>query len=208
MSSSSRACMSGMLVAQHEGFVDAGEGLVLRVFEQAGGAHGQRIAHFLEKRFQICRCRATGKSRVQKALLDFGVVVAVQREVAEIVLGQEVVEHVRGENDRGRHRDADAGKACARCGAVRRRWRTKARPRALPPSEPAPMRRKLESDGLNVSALEVADQRLRSARGGSRRWTRSDRGADARDWRSRETLRGRSLCARANSVRAISQCEK
>ena len=37
---------------------------------------------------------------------------------------------------------------------LRKRWRTKARPRALPPSDPEPIRRKLDSEGLNVSALK------------------------------------------------------
>src|ERR1700686_416996 len=39
---------------------------------------------------------------------------------------------------------------------LRSRWRTKARPRALPPREPEPIRKKLDSEGLNVSALKSA----------------------------------------------------
>ena len=59
-------CDLGLLVAQHEGFVHAGEGLVLRVFQQAGGAHRQRIANFFEKRLQVLDAAAAGSGASRK----------------------------------------------------------------------------------------------------------------------------------------------
>ena len=35
----------------------------------------------------------------------------MQGKVREVVLGQELIEHIRRQDDGGRHRDANAGKA-------------------------------------------------------------------------------------------------
>ena len=90
---------------------------------------------------------------------------------------------------------------------LRSRWRTKARPRAFPPSDPEPMRRKLDSDGWKVSALKSP---IRTSLC-SRRYSLIDSIRSRRrcsGLAKSETFRGRSFAASANSVRAISQCEK
>ena len=101
---------AGLLVAQHEGLVDAGEGLVLRVFEQAGGTDGERVVHFRKKCFQTFLQR-DGQRGIEEALLDLVVVVTMQREVAQIVFGEELVEQIGGDDHGGRNGNPHAGKA-------------------------------------------------------------------------------------------------
>jgi len=73
--------------------VDAGEGLVLGVFEQAGRANGQRGGHPLEVGAQI-GARGLGQPRRLKALGDPGVVGFLEREVAQVVLVEELLEDI------------------------------------------------------------------------------------------------------------------
>ena len=91
--------------------------------------------------------------------------------------------------------------------SVRKRWRTNAKPRALPPSDPEPILRKPDSEGLNVSALKSPISTSLC----SRRYSLMDSIKFCRKCsmvRKSLTLRGRSLAASANSVRAMSQWEK
>ena len=94
--------------------------------------------------------------------------------------------------------------------AIRRwcsRWRMKARPRAFPPSEPPPICRKNVSAGLKRRRIKFADQDL--ALLAAILGDRFDQVAPQMlSVPKSDTVRGRSFCASANSVRAISQCEK
>src|SRR4029077_15940032 len=99
-----------LLVPQHESFVNTGEGLVLRIFKQARRAHSERVADLFQKCLEIT-LQSNGKRRVEKALLNFRIVVAVQCEVLQIIFGEEFVEDVRGQNHSRRYRNANAGKA-------------------------------------------------------------------------------------------------
>ena len=43
----------GLLIAQHERLIHAGKRLVLRILQQAGRAHRQRMVYLGQKRFQV-----------------------------------------------------------------------------------------------------------------------------------------------------------
>ena len=98
-----------LLVRQHEGLVYTGERLVLRILEQAGGAHSQRVIHFAEELEQLI-ANGGGQGGFEKALFNFGLVRAIQREISQIVLAQKAVKHIGGQYDRGRHGHSDARK--------------------------------------------------------------------------------------------------
>ncbi len=98
-----------LLVAQHEGFIHAGERLVLRILQQTGGANRQGMAYLGQERFQVFGERL-GERRGQELPMDFSVVFAMQGKVQEVVLGDELIEHIRRQDDGGRHRDANARK--------------------------------------------------------------------------------------------------
>ena len=98
-----------------------------------------------------------------------------------------------------------SGNACATSNSCRSRL-TKARPRALPPSDPAPIR----ENTLRVSKLPRSKSatvaRLRPSRYSSMDSIRSARRSSS--VAKSDTLRGRMRCATANSVRAFSHLEK
>jgi len=98
------------LIGQHEGFVHARERLVLRVFQQAGRAHGERVMNFLQQFPQIFP-KAGRQRRRQKPLLDLGFIGAVEGEIQKLVLLQELVEQVGGQHERRRHGDSDPGES-------------------------------------------------------------------------------------------------
>src|SRR4029077_2925266 len=98
----------GIVVGEHERFVDAGEGLVLRIFQQAGGTHGQRIADFRKKFQQIVAYRRW-KRRLQEALFNFAVVGTLQRKIRQVVLVDEPIENVGSQNNRGWNCHTDSG---------------------------------------------------------------------------------------------------
>ena len=68
------------------------------------------MMHLGQKRFQIF-AESGGQRRGQKPPLNFSVVFAVQGKIEQVVLGYELIEHIRRQHDGGRHRDAHAGKA-------------------------------------------------------------------------------------------------
>ena len=59
------------------------------------------------------RSASSGNERGAEAGLDLGVVLALDGEVAEVVVVEEAIEDVGAEHGRDRHRDLDAGKAAA-----------------------------------------------------------------------------------------------
>src|ERR1700688_3816027 len=90
---------------------------------------------------------------------------------------------------------------------LRKRWRTKARPRALPPREPDPILRKLDSEGLKLLALKSPINTSLC----SRRYSLIDSIRARRKCSGlakSDTFLGRSLAAKANFVRATNQWEK
>jgi hypothetical protein len=100
------------VVGQHHGVVDAGERLVLGVFEQARRAHRQGPAHLAEERFQVV-LHVARDGGFAEAPPELPVVLAVDREVPEVVLLEEAVEGVRAEDEGGGDRDLDVGEAVA-----------------------------------------------------------------------------------------------
>ena len=121
-------------------------------------ASGQRTR--VEERLEV-REHVVGEAGGEEAPLDLVVVVRVQGEVQQVVLGQEAVEHVGGEHHRRRHADVHVGEAAAQLvqaeqpsheGEARAPCR-----RASPP----PMREEERRLGVERLAVEVADQRLR-----------------------------------------------
>src|SRR5208337_1517282 len=98
---------AGILVGQHEGFVHAGEGLVLRVLQQAGGAHGQRIMHLLKERQQLVD-EGDGQRRFEETSHDLGIIGTVNRQIKYVVLAEEAVEDFGGQHQRCRHADTNA----------------------------------------------------------------------------------------------------
>ena len=130
----------------------------------------------------------------------------MQSKILQIVLGQELVEHVGRQNQRRRDGDAHAGKApgdapCSQEMADKRQAARLAAERSRADPQKARFRR-FESVGLEIAnqdfALLAAVLAMESIRS-CRKCSGSVKS---------ETLRGRSFAASANSVRAISQCEK
>src|SRR5260370_24619157 len=97
------------MIAQHEGFIHSGKGLVLRVFEQARRAYGKRIVHLREEGFQVF-LQLFREWRRQKSLHDLGVILALQGEIQQVVLGHELIEGVGCQDEGGRNCDANAWK--------------------------------------------------------------------------------------------------
>ena len=75
-------------------------------------------------------------------------------EVEKIVLAHELSNTSVASTTARRHGDAHVRKSARDQTILAQKWRTKARPRAFPPSDPEPMRRKPDSEGLKVSALK------------------------------------------------------
>ena len=151
-----------VVVRQHVRLVDAGEGLVLRVLQQARGAHGERVRNRLEERVQVLR-RLLGKRGRVEAAADRRVVVGLDREVSEVVLVEEPVEDVRCRGRRRTERRCSRSGKRPRTRLSSRSTLTNARPRALPPSEPPPRRENPEPS--NVARSKSATMRRpRSAR--------------------------------------------
>ena len=94
----------GMAVRQHVRFVDAGERLILRVFEEARRPDRERIADDVEQRGQLAH-HGLRKIRRHEAAACFLLVVGVDDEIAQVVHLEELVEHVRADHDRGRYGD-------------------------------------------------------------------------------------------------------
>src|SRR5512146_796913 len=101
-----------MLVGQHVGLVNAGEGLVLGVLEKARRAHGDWILNGVEEGEQVV-ADVGGEFCGEETPRDFVVVVALDGEVVKLVLGKEAVEDSGSEYERWRHSDADAGESLA-----------------------------------------------------------------------------------------------
>src|SRR5580698_5126986 len=99
-----------MGVGQHERLVYTRERLVLRVFQQARGANGKRIMHAFEERQQVLEQR-NGKRGLQKPARDFGIIFAMDGEVQQAVVVEEVIEDFRSQNQRGWYRDANSRNA-------------------------------------------------------------------------------------------------
>ncbi len=98
------------LVRQHHRVVDAREGLVLRILEEARGADGDRVADAGQVRAEVVQGGRRERSRAE-TVEQLVVVRAVDREVAEHVLVEEGVEDGRAEDDGCRHRDLDVREA-------------------------------------------------------------------------------------------------
>ena len=96
-----------MLVGEHEGFINAGEGLILRVFEQAGRADRHRIMNLRKIGPQILGQHFRKRSE-KEAAFDFSVIGAMDGEIVQVVLGEELVEDVGGEHERRRDGDTNA----------------------------------------------------------------------------------------------------
>ena len=98
------------LVRQHHRVVDAREGLVLRILEEARGTDGDRLLDAGQVGAEVVQGFAGERCRTE-ALEELVVVQTVDREVAEGVFVEEAVEDGRAEDDRRRHRDLDVREA-------------------------------------------------------------------------------------------------
>jgi hypothetical protein len=99
----------GILIRQHERFVHAGKGLVLRVLQKAGRAYCQGIPNLTEKFEQAVTDLGRERCR-KKALFDGIVVRAVQSEIGQVIFAQEAIEDVCGQYNCRGHRDPHARK--------------------------------------------------------------------------------------------------
>ena len=82
-----------MMIGQHEGFIHASERQVLRILEQAGRTHGQRVMNLRQKSQQTVAER-TRELSFHETLLDLSVVVAVNSEIEQIVFGDELIKQI------------------------------------------------------------------------------------------------------------------
>ena len=98
-----------MIVREHEGVVNAGKRLILRVLEETRRSHGDRVTDHGQERRQIAR-HLRRHLRPDEAVLDLGGVAAVEGKAAELIALEKVVEHVGPQHHRGRHADAHIAK--------------------------------------------------------------------------------------------------
>ena len=94
-------------IGYHVGRVYTGEGLVVRVFEQARRAHGDGAAHHFEEG-QYVVFEAFGQGGVEKVLQDFLVGQVGEGHLVEVVALHEFVEDVGAEYNGLGHRYAHA----------------------------------------------------------------------------------------------------
>ena len=158
------------------------------------------------KAFRSCVQRG-GKRCRQELLLDFGVILALQGKIQQVVLANELIEDIGGQHDRRGHGDADAGESGGSSGSSATGGGQKP---GRAPCRPANRRQCAENsirEGWKVSARKSPiSTSLCSRRYSSIDSIRSRRRCSG--LAKSETFRGRSLSASANSVRAISQWEK
>ena len=77
---------------------------------KARRTYRQRIVHLGEKGQQVVSQRG-GQRRRQETLLNLGIVSGVHGEIEQIVLGQETVKDIGGQDNAGRHCDTHAREA-------------------------------------------------------------------------------------------------
>jgi len=122
---------------------------------KTGRAHGERIRDLGKKYLQdfLPTPRKVEKPGISARIL--GIVFALQSEIEQVCFSViELIESIRGQHQGGRHRDADARKAPRDAVLCAREWRTKARPRALPPQRSSADPQETCLRGLKVSALK------------------------------------------------------
>ncbi len=107
----------GVVVGQHVGGVDAGEGLELAVLQQRTRAHGQRVAHLVQERLEVAVDLRRQLPR-QAGLDDVGIVRVRQHLFAQVALVEEGVEDVGADDGGGRHADDGAREAVVDAVAV------------------------------------------------------------------------------------------
>ena len=93
-------------IRNHVRVVDAGEGLVVRVFQQGRGADGNGRLHHVEEGEEVLH-QPVGELGFQEIAEDDVIVHIAQSHLVEVVRVHELVEHVRAEHHR--FRDGHAG---------------------------------------------------------------------------------------------------
>ena len=94
-----------MVVRNHVRFINAGERMILRVFQKARRPHGKRRPHQVEESGQVAQ-EILGKNPAFEEFPGyFDVVAGFQRKLAQVVLIQEPVEKLRSQNYSGRDGD-------------------------------------------------------------------------------------------------------
>ena len=146
------------MIAQHEGFIHTGERLVLRVFEQAGRAHGERVRDLREEHLQAL-LQLRGERSGQELLQNLGIVLALQGEIEQVVLRHELIERIRSQNQSGRHRDADSVKAPADA-VFAQEMAHKSQPARLAAQRSGTDPQEARFRGFERIGVEVADDQL------------------------------------------------
>ena len=95
----------GVIVGKEVGGVDPGEGLVERVLEQSGRAHGQRFGHYPEV-FPQASPQFAGQPGPAEGRKDVIVRLVREDDIVEVVGFEEIVELL--DTDDGRFRDGYA----------------------------------------------------------------------------------------------------
>jgi hypothetical protein len=98
-----------MRVGEHPRVVNARERQVSRVFQQARGSDGNRVARHREVRAEPLDHVGRQRGRLEPAR-DSGVVLAAERQLREALVLQEAVEHLGAEHDGRRNGDPNARK--------------------------------------------------------------------------------------------------
>ena len=195
------------IVGQHERVVHAGERLVLRVLEQAGTAHGERPVHALEEHRQALDHLVPAAARRGSARRSSSSSAHSMANAEQVVAVEELVEQVGGQHHGLRHADLHAREA-ARHAVVVEQEAHERQPARLAAQRAAAQAREEVRRADRTCRGRSRRPASRPARGGTRRSTRAGRAAGPRGVGNSATLRGRSLRASANSVRAVNQREK
>ena len=99
-------------VGKHDGAIDAREGLVLAVLQQAAGAHGQRAVEEFHHMAQV-NLEEGRENGLAEAAADLLVVLALQRKVLQIAQLHELVEDLGAQDHGGRDGHTHAGPTLA-----------------------------------------------------------------------------------------------
>ena len=150
-----------LVVRNHLGGVNAGEGTIQRVFQQARRADGERGLDLQAQGAKIAQ-QLDRQVGLLKGMANAVVRQLFERQVRKVIALDEFFETVGGDDRHGRNVDFNAGKRAPGSTACASRSLMKTRPLAFPPSDPVPIRvkRKVPSQKLRSKAGRSATARL------------------------------------------------